>query len=251
MDDRVGDVLNSRSAALQRGAAPSVLLSLALHGALAGAAFYVALHTPQPEAASVLNIRFKPLPASPSTAAPPTKTPATTQPPATIPPEAAAKVPKMEIPVTTNVPAEKVPPKDAVPLSNFGRSTKRGSDAVVPPPAIAQPAVPGIAAAADVPVGGSGVTGLDGGDFPYTIYIDNMKRLVGTRWFRPQFNGGAATIYFALDRDGSIRDARVETTSGNATFDRSALRAVIESSPLPPLPFGYSGTFLGVHLTFK
>jgi TonB family protein len=58
-------------------------------------------------------------------------------------------------------------------------------------------------------------------------------------------------VKFVIDRDGTLRDAATETESGNGTFDRAALRAVIEASPLPPLPFGYSGTYLNVHLTFK
>jgi hypothetical protein len=29
------------------------------------------------------------------------------------------------------------------------------------------------------------------------------------------------------------------------------LRAVIETSPLPPLPFAYNGTYITIHLTFK
>src|SRR5205085_3030466 len=93
-------------------------------------------------------------------------------------------------------------------------------------------------------VGTAGVTALEGGDCPYTLYIEKMKNLVGARWFRPQITGGAAVVvYFAVDRDGTIRDAKVETSSGSSTFDRAALRAVLETSPLPPLPFGYSGTF--------
>ena len=56
---------------------------------------------------------------------------------------------------------------------------------------------------------------------------------------------------FVIDRDGALRDAAIESESGNGTFDRAALRAVMESSPLPPLPFGYAGTSLNVHLTFK
>ncbi|PYQ53934.1 MAG: hypothetical protein DMF59_00450 [Acidobacteria bacterium] len=49
----------------------------------------------------------------------------------------------------------------------------------------------------------------------------------------------------------TIRDAKVEDVSGNGLYDRAALRAVLEASPLPPLPFGYSGTYLGVHLKFR
>ena len=58
-------------------------------------------------------------------------------------------------------------------------------------------------------------------------------------------------MHFVIERDGRIHDAAVEAESGNGTFDRAALRAVLEASPLPPLPFGYSGAYLGVRLIFR
>ena len=140
-----------------------------------------------------------------------------------------------------------------MPLSPFGRSTKKGSE--TPPaakPAAAPPAAAPGTTTAEVPVGGSGVTGLEGGDFPYTLYLQGMHRRIGTNWFRPQVAAGTATIiYFRILRDGTIGEARVETSSGNGTFDRAALSAVRSSSPLNPLPFAYAGTYLGVHLTFR
>jgi TonB family protein len=79
-----------------------------------------------------------------------------------------------------------------------------------------------------------------------------MKTLIGSHWFRPQVaESTAAVVYFAIDRDGTIRDAKVENASGNGLYDRAALRAILEASPLPPLPFGYSGSYLGVHLKFR
>jgi protein TonB len=255
MDDRVGEMLARRTTSLAGGGIPAIALSVLLHAALTGAAIYAALHSTPPQVASVLNIRFASMPAmkpAPLAAASPVK-PIASAAPAPVPPPAAKKPPPIEIPVTATTAPAQAPPKGAVPLSSFGQSTKKGSEHVVAAPAPAPPriATPGIAAVADVPAGGAGVTGLDA-DFPYTIYIDNMRRLVGSRWFRPQSATGAGTtVSFVIDRDGTIHDARVETPSNNGTFDRAALRAIIESSPLPPLPFGYSGTFLGVHLTFK
>jgi TonB family protein len=143
-------------------------------------------------------------------------------------------------------PVEKPKPsKKTAPPSPFGKSPKKAAEPVPQPVAPSAPAV-------DVPVGGSGVTQLEGGDFPYSIYIERMKTLIGTHWFRPQVGeNSAAIVYFAIDRDGTIRDAKVENASGNGLYDRAALRAVLEASPLPPLPFGYSGTYLGVHLKFR
>jgi TonB family protein len=156
--------------------------------------------------------------------------------------------------VETKPAAPPKPEKNTVPLSPFGKSPKKGAEHAAPSVAAPVPAplAPGITAGSAVPIGGAGVTALEGGDFPYTLYIDRMKTLIGSHWFRPQIGAGpTTTVRFVIDRDGTIRDARVETESGNGTFDRAALRSVLEASPLPPLPFGYSGTYLGVHLTFR
>jgi TonB family protein len=90
------------------------------------------------------------------------------------------------------------------------------------------------------------------GEFPYSTYLERMKTLIGQHWYRPQAAPGITTIvHFVIERDGTVRDARSKSESGNAAFDRAALRAILDSSPLPPLPFGYSGAKIGVHLTFK
>lgn len=224
---------------------------------------YLALRQPAPISAPAINIRFAPTaPAATKRAGGPSPVSTQPQPVAPVAPpkpvEQRIEAPKPEPAQPTTAPVE----KNTAPTSAFGRSTKRGSDA--PPLAAPRPAAasttldgsagaPGVAAtAADVPVGGSGVTGLEGGDFPYTVYIERMKTLIGQRWIRPQVTGGTTTtVYFVINRDGSLRDWKVQSPSGIGTFDRAALRAVIESSPLPPLPYGYNGTYLGVHLTFK
>lgn len=239
MEDRVAEVLAQR-AAIERGPAAGIVFSILLHGGITALAVYAALHAKPPQMASMLTIRLAPM--TPANAAPAAKPAA---------PVIHEPVPKVETPkpVTASAP----PPKNTAPPSAFGKSPKKAGVVPTPPPAPAAAATSTAATTTgDIAPGTSGVTALEGGDFPYTMYIDNMKRLIGTHWFRPQIAGAAATtLYFAIDRDGTIRDARVETASGNGTFDRAALRAILESSPLPPLPFGYNGTYLGVHLTFK
>lgn len=243
MEDRVGDVLAER-AALDNGAAGGLVLSLLLHGAIIGLAVYAALHHTAPQAVNVLTIRLAPM--TPANAAP--EAPAQ----AALPPVAKIEEPKPLIEQPKPAPVEAKPEKNTAPPSPFGKSTKKAGE-VVPAPPVAAPRAPaGVATGvADVPVGSAGVTGIEG-DFPYTLYIENMKRLIGTHWFRPQTAPGAAvTIYFEIERDGTIRNAKPETSSGNGAADRAAMRSILESSPLPPLPFAYNGTFLGVHLTFK
>jgi len=243
MDDQVADVLSER-AALDSGAAAGIILSLLLHGSLAGAAFYAATHAKAPQIAGVLNIRFAPMPSvAARSSAPAAPKPAAPR----IEPPKPEPVKKIE----TKKPIE----KNTVPFSPFGKSTKKGSEHPLPPP---PPKAPPATSNQQPATGAAGVTEpgvstakLEGGDFPYTLYLDRMKTRIGSNWFRPQSGDATVVVYFAIDRDGTIRDARVETSGGNGMADRAALRAVMESSPLPPLPFGYNGTYLGVHLTFR
>ncbi len=247
MEDRVGDLLAER-AALDTGAAPGIILSVLLHAAITAIAVYAALHHPPPQEVNMLTIRLEPMTPANAAPAPPVAKPA----PAPLPKVLTEPKPVVEQPKPS--PVVEKPSKKTAPTSPFGKSTKKGADVPTPPPPAVAPHAAGTGTAAgvaDVPIGTAGVTGIEG-DFPYTLYIENMKRLIGTHWFRPQVTPGTATtIYYEIERDGTIRNAKIETASGNGTADRAALRAVLEASPVPPLPFGYSGTFLGVHLTFK
>ena len=237
MDDRVGDILAQR-ARLENGAGVAIFLSVLFHATITAIAGWSAWHHASTETAPVMMIQFA--------QAQPELAPAA--PPAPAPIAAAASRPI--------VPPKPIDKKKTAPPSPFGRSTKKAAELPPAPPA-ARPTPPAAAPAAptpaaEVPLGGAGVTGLEGGDFPYPLYIEQMKRLIGAHWTRPAANDQTtATVYFVIDRDGTIRDVKSEIVSGSGLYDRAALRAVLESSPLPPLPFGYNGTFLGVHLKFR
>ena len=239
MHDPVADVLVERSAT-GNGLAGAVALSLILHAGGGAIAIYTAMRRPAPVPVSTLNIRLT----SPRSApAVPAAKPAA--------PRIQEPAPRPAKPLEKK--AAEPPAKNTVPLSAFGKSSKKGADVPAPPPPPPPPAsLPSSTDPGSVGIGEAGVTGLEGGDFPYTLYLDRMKTLIGSRWARPQAATGAPTIvYFRIERDGTIRDSRTTTSSGNASFDRAALRAVLEASPLPPLPPGYSGSYLGVHLTFR
>src|SRR5688572_16611325 len=164
MQDRVADVLAQR-AALDRGAGVGVALSVLLHGGLAALVIYTALHAPAPQRARMVNIQFAKMPAMTKAAArAPVANPAAT-------PKIAEAKPVIAEP---KPPADTPPPKpvkNTVPLSPFGQSTKKGSEtpALEPSPPAASRLPP---TTPDVPVGGSGVTGLEGGDFPYSLYLE-------------------------------------------------------------------------------
>jgi TonB family protein len=251
MRDGVADVLAQR-AMLDRGAGAGIVLSLLLHGGLTALAIYAATHATAPQAAQVVNIEFAKMPSVQSAPVRPAK-PKPLATPKIEGPKPKVETPKIEEPKpVVETPSAKVD-KNTVPLSPFGRSTKKGSE--TPPVAKPAPAPPAPAigtTTTEVPIGGSGVTGFEGGDFPYTLYVQSMQRRIGTNWFRPQVAAGTATVvYFRIQRDGTISEAKVVTSSGNGTFDRAALSAVRSSTPLNPLPFAYAGTYLGVQLTFR
>ena len=240
MEDRVAEVLAQR-AAIERGPAAGIILSILLHGGITALAVYAALHAKPPQIANVLTIKFAPMPAPITPANAPKPKPAT--------PVIREPVPVVETPVT---PKPVLPTKNTAPPSPFGKSTKKEGPAPPPPPAPAAAATSTAPVAPAVAPGTSGIAGIEGGDFPYTVYLTNMNRLIGTHWFRGNISGDVTTkISFTIHRDGSITDAKIEQPSGNGSADRAALRAILESSPLPPLPFGYNGTYLGVHLIFK
>jgi protein TonB len=58
-------------------------------------------------------------------------------------------------------------------------------------------------------------------------------------------------VTFEILRDGTVRNAKVAQRSGNTTLDYSALRAVMDAGPFPPLPSGYDRTEANIELQFQ
>lgn len=94
---------------------------------------------------------------------------------------------------------------------------------------------------------------VDGPKFPFSYYLSAIERKVSENWLSAQGGrdgGVACVVYFRLSRNGRVSDLRVETPSGNAHFDRSALRAIRSADPFPPLPRAFGESWLGIHFTF-
>ncbi len=99
---------------------------------------------------------------------------------------------------------------------------------------------------------GIGSLKLDQADFKYPVYLDRMVMIISLNWFKPAQSAQAnPVVHFQIERDGTINDARIVTSSGLPFVDRAALRAVIASSPLPPLPAEYAGPHLGIQVVFE
>jgi TonB family protein len=95
---------------------------------------------------------------------------------------------------------------------------------------------------------------VDASDFPFTYYLRLIQSKIGERWSPPRAAAGGGervVVLFEIQRDGQVREPTVERTSGNALYDQSALRAVTEASPFPPLPPEFKASSLRVHFGFE
>jgi TonB family protein len=122
-------------------------------------------------------------------------------------------------------------------------------------PRINTPPVPPLAAVRrEPPVAGTtskDSTTLDAGAFPFTYYLRVIQLKIGERWSPESVTSGQRTVVlFEIQRNGQILEPVIEQSSGNALFDQSAIRAVTQASPFPPLPSEYAGTTLRVFLAF-
>ncbi len=113
-----------------------------------------------------------------------------------------------------------------------------------PTSAASSPSAPSAAA-------GAGVA-TDLPNFPYPWYISQVRLSLWDCWRKsmPALDAAGA-VGFSILPDGSIADLAVESSSGDADFDRAALAAVKEAAPFPPLPRDFHEAFLKIHLTLK
>jgi TonB family protein len=106
--------------------------------------------------------------------------------------------------------------------------------------------------AVTVPTTGS--ISLDVSDFPFTYYLRQLQAKISERWAPPRASvagGERVVVLFEIGRDGQIKEPAVEKSSGNALYDQSALRAVTEAGPFPPLPPEFKAPSLKVHFGFE
>jgi TonB family protein len=80
-----------------------------------------------------------------------------------------------------------------------------------------------------------------------------VRAAIEPRWRKPVLGSDVpseVTVGFEILRDGTVRDVQVVSPSGIPALDRSAMRAVIEASPLPPFPVGWRGASTPARMTF-
>jgi protein TonB len=93
---------------------------------------------------------------------------------------------------------------------------------------------------------------LDASGFDSPYFLNVLFSKIRNRWDNPYEGGDTirCTIYFVVDRGGRITDSVIEHSSGLASYDQAALRAVLAAKP-PPLPNQFGSDELGIHLEFR
>lgn len=104
---------------------------------------------------------------------------------------------------------------------------------------------------------GMGVTGAGGGNFgaKFPWYVEAVQRRVSSNWLQSTINptvrwAPRLVVSFQILRDGTIGNIQVLQSSGDASVDTSAVRAVGNSSPVDKLPPGYAGSYVNVEFWF-
>ncbi|MBZ5560553.1 MAG: TonB family protein [Acidobacteriia bacterium] len=97
---------------------------------------------------------------------------------------------------------------------------------------------------------GSG-SSLDVENFCCQDYLLLMIERIRSNWDQSQPFTGEVKVQFTIKRDGSLVNSSVEISSGNPTLDIAALRAVVMTKTIPPLPDAYPNPTLGMHLNFQ
>jgi protein TonB len=132
-------------------------------------------------------------------------------------------------------------------------------------------AVPGKGGSMNIPTGfsntpgplngGVAVQGQGGGDFVgrYPWYVQAMRRAVGQYWNQNQYTidpavrsarKARATLTFAINRDGTVKNIRVTQSSGNRSMDDAAQRSLLSVDKFPALPSDYPGSYVNVTFDF-
>jgi TonB family protein len=87
------------------------------------------------------------------------------------------------------------------------------------------------------------ISSIDLSDFEYTWYSASVADILSKNWVRsiapPEMRGVRVTARFRINVDGTVEDIYLIKKSNIFALDQEVIRAIKNSSPLPPLPKGF------------
>ncbi len=242
-------LLSERARRAAGGRSSGYLYSALCHGAVIATVWFVPeLFAKPPEQFDSIAVVVVP-PQALGVEEPPPPPPPKIEPPPPEPPPPEPQAPEPE-PVPEDVPVlvekkkkkvEKKPPPPA-------------ETRPAPPPKVAEPPPKRVGSPFGSSLGAStnqATLGVEDPNFTYGYYLDRVVAVISSNWVRPLMGNMETRLHFRIQRDGTIIQLRVVTPSAAREFDDAAMRAVETSSPLPPLPKGYTQDDLGINLIVK
>jgi TonB family protein len=88
----------------------------------------------------------------------------------------------------------------------------------------------------------------------YSYYLNIILTRISGNWANPYLGQArklTATVDFVIERDGQLREVKLEKSSGDRDYDESCVRALLVTDRLPPLPPEFAGPRLRLHLEFE
>lgn len=165
-------------------------------------------------------------------------------------------------------PAAKAPEPDAIPLrgrklSGSEKRERMTADMFRPQPqkrnqlySSAGQALSSNMFGAQTGTGGVGVGPGSAFGSKYAWYRDLLEQRIAQKWRTGDVDPRIQTappviITFEILRNGSVRNVRILTGSGNGTLDNSAQRAVYDAAPFPALPADYERNSAQIEIWFQ
>ena len=102
----------------------------------------------------------------------------------------------------------------------------------------------------------TGATKVTAARFPYAWYLSVVQGKVSANWRQPSARllsdeRLVTLISFRIRRNGSLEAVTLRDSSGRSTMDQSAVKAIRDSAPFPPLPDDYLESFLDITMDFS
>jgi protein TonB len=106
---------------------------------------------------------------------------------------------------------------------------------------------------------GVAIGGQGGGEFAarYPWYVESVRRRIQDNWMQNTIDPGVraartahAVVTFTILRDGTVKNIRLEQSSGNRSMDDSGMRALFSIDKMPGLPSDWRGQSVDVIFDF-
>jgi len=83
-------------------------------------------------------------------------------------------------------------------------------------------------------------------------YMKDMEQRIKSNWLPPQDNFRNKTVVtFQIMRDGTIKCSKISKSSGDKQFDGNAMKAVVQTGKVAPLPKNILDEYIDITFTFE